>query len=289
MKTFWELREVSSSVAKKALKKRVEKQAAAYTTSGAHHRRAQIARNKRDALLRKADALPDHHKPRSSGGDYFKGSPEHEKLKKQAQHHNATAGYHAHKSREAQQKADNMSKKIDRSQMKAYPKLAKHAGTRRGDAASIKHVDRMRDKHFATTTQARGGYDYRDPSKEKLRGKQHSQYPKRKNESVTEQIIAEISNKTLDAYRKKAIKSYNKSIDYMHRPSEKRPETKAKHQKNLDKRLKGIDSTYKRDMAGKPEKQRFIHKPTRHDEIESGKRGLTNKPASKLAKAYKDR
>ena len=181
-----------------------------------------------------------------------------------------------------------MSKKIDRSQMKAYPKLAKHAGTRRGDEVSVKHVDRMRDKHFKTTTQARGGYDYRDPSKEKRTGKQHSQYPKKRNESVTEQIVAEISNKTLDAYRKKAIKSYNKSIGYFDSPShEKRPETKAKHQRNLDKRGKGIDSTLKRDMVRK--NPRFIHKPTAHDEIESGKSTLVNKPASKLAKAYKDR
>ena len=95
--------------------------------------------------------------------------------------------------------------------------------------------------------------------------------------------LNEISNKTLDSYRKKAIKSYNKSIDYFDSPShEKRPATKAKHQRNLDKRGKGIDSAYKRDMAGK--RQRFIHKPTSHDEIESGKRGLTTKSADQLHK-----
>lgn len=196
MKTFWELREVSSSLAKRAF----------------------------DARAKKYNKASNSASGWDKAADRAKGTERSDRLRHAADN---------------QKRAKDMEKKMDRSARK-------------------------------------GGFDAQD------------RYKKVSNESATEQIVAEISNKTLDAYRKKAVKSYNKSIDYFDSPShEKRPETKAKHQRNLDKRGKGIDSTYKRDMAGK--RQRFIHKPTRHDDIESGKRGLTNKPASKLAKAYKDR
>ena len=62
-----ELDEVSSSLAKRAMKKRIERQAASYTTQASYNRKADKSRAKRDALLKKADALPDHHKPRSIG------------------------------------------------------------------------------------------------------------------------------------------------------------------------------------------------------------------------------
>jgi hypothetical protein len=188
-----EIHEVSSSVAKRAMKKRVEKQAASYTTQASYNRRADNARAKRDALLKKADALPDHHKPRSSGGDYFKGSSEHEKLTKKADDHNFAAHHYSNKAKEAGERGDKQGNKIGRSQDRAYPKLGKalkaNPDNRRAQRIGHTQVDKMRDKHFATTT------DYNPAGKEKIKGKQHSQYPK-KEETVLE------------------LKKYDKNADY---------------------------------------------------------------------------
>jgi hypothetical protein len=201
--------EVSSSVAKRAMKKRVEKQAASYTTQASYNRRADNARAKRDALLKKADALPDHHKPRSSGGDYFKGSSEHEKLTKKADAHNFVAHHYSNKAKEAGERGDKQSNKIGRSQDRAYPKLGKalkaNPDNRRANRIGHTQVDKMRDKHFATTT------DYNPAGKEKIKGKQHSQYPK-------EETVLELKKSTLGSYVKKAsqdaaAKAYRSAMD----------------------------------------------------------------------------
>ena len=93
--------------------------------------------------------------------------------------------------------------------------------------------------------------------------------------------IAEVSQKTLNNYMKKAGKQYRKAADKMG--------SSDKAKKTFDKRHKGIGSVFKRDAAKK--RPQYIHKPSMGDRIEKGTKGhsLTTKPASKLAKAYKDR
>ena len=105
--------------------------------------------------------------------------------------------------------------------------------------------------------------------------------------------LDEISDKALDAYRKAAIKSYNKSADYFANKSyEPRPASVAKHRENQRRRDRGIGSAYKRDLA-KSSGQKYVHKPTYTKGLAGGNKDdapqLTSKKANQLHKRYKDR
>jgi hypothetical protein len=200
-----ELDETSSTKAKQAMKDRIERQAASYTTQASYNRRADKSRAEVKKIRKKQDALPDHHKPRSSGGDYFKGSDEYEKLDKKADAHNFDAHYYNNKAKEAGERGDKQGNKIGRSQDRAYPTLGKTLKAKpdhyRANRIADKQVDKMRDKHFATTTD----YDIRTGKEiRKAGGKQHSQYPKPKtpqtNSVQYESVVEAVDPKKVVAH-----------------------------------------------------------------------------------------
>ena len=200
-----ELDETSSTKAKQAMKDRIERQAASYTTQASYNRRADKSRAEVEKIRKKQDALPDHHKPRSSGGDYFKGSDEYEKLDKKADAHNFDAHYYNNKAKEAGERGDKQGNKIGRSQDRAYPKLGKALKAKpdhyRANRIADTQVKKMRDKHFATTTD----YDIRTGKEiKKAGGKQHSQYPKPKtlqtNSVQYESVVEAVDPKKVVAH-----------------------------------------------------------------------------------------
>ena len=94
--------------------------------------------------------------------------------------------------------------------------------------------------------------------------------------------LDEISQRTIDSYKDKAGKAYNKSASKM--------DSSAKAKKTFVKRHKGLGSVIKRDLV-KKSGQSMVTKMGRGQDIMKGQGGhaLTAKPANKLAKSYKDR
>lgn len=94
--------------------------------------------------------------------------------------------------------------------------------------------------------------------------------------------LDEISQKTIDSYKDKAGKQYNKAAGKMG--------SSAKAKKTFVKRHKGLGSVIKRDLV-KKSGQSMVTKMGRGQDIMKGQGGhaLTAKPANKLAKSYKDR
>ena len=94
--------------------------------------------------------------------------------------------------------------------------------------------------------------------------------------------LDEISQKTIDSYKDKAGKQYNKAAGKMG--------SSAKAKKTFVKRHKGLGSVIKRDLV-KKSGQTMVPKAGRGSDIMKGQGGhaLTAKPANKLAKSYKDR
>ena len=84
--------------------------------------------------------------------------------------------------------------------------------------------------------------------------------PTKESAQLEDTQIDEISNKTIDSYRKKAYGQYKTSADkkgdsvYF---GSAKPETRAKHAARYDKRHKGIGSADKRTMARDPDNFKF--------------------------------
>ena len=78
-------------------------------------------------------------------------------------------------------------------------------------------------------------------------------------DNLDEQQLDEISNKTIDSYRKKAYGQYKTSADKASDGpwGSAKPETRAKHAARYDKRHKGIGSADKRTMARDPDNFKF--------------------------------
>ena len=97
--------------------------------------------------------------------------------------------------------------------------------------------------------------------------------------------LDEISQDMQNRYLKKAAQQSKQSDKAAYTSLQK--STQDKHKARIGRRSKGIGSVYKRDQAkADPD---FIHKPSATDRIKSGQGTMTNKPASALNKAYKDR
>jgi hypothetical protein len=77
--------------------------------------------------------------------------------------------------------------------------------------------------------------------------------------NLDEQQLDEISNKTIDSYRKKAYGQYKTSADKASDGpwGSEKPETRAKHAARYAKRHKGIGSADKRTMARDPDNFKF--------------------------------
>ena len=105
---------------------------------------------------------------------------------------------------------------------------------------------------------------------------------KEETEKKFKDLRTEISQKTIDSYKDKAGKQYRKAAGKMG--------SSDKAKKTFIQRHKGLGSVMKRDLV-KKSGQSMVPKAGRGSDIMKGKGGhaMTSKPASRLAKSYKDR
>lgn len=102
--------------------------------------------------------------------------------------------------------------------------------------------------------------------------------------------VNEISDKMLARYKKKAFQQYNVSRKRMSPDARGyTPAKRAQHADRFRKRSKGIGGYFQRDMA-KGNDSKYLHKPSKGDMYQKGKKGMTmtGRPASAMPKSYRD-